>query len=713
MRIKRTICWLPDQCREAERFLLKTWMIASDVETIPYRKKNKHDLFVMTVNSYTGIDFNGSIQSFGFPFQQSKSPLSGAPTYIEDIYNTCVRINASGIPFTGHNFVYDLAWYLRYGMPVANWSYDSMIMFWSKWPELPKTLDFVSSILLDHYQYWKAGRKADDYIEYMNYGMSDTESTLLNTILLIQMMLEDDKMRKNFFRAFTRCLIGLSMSVKGMRVNEEKMAEFEVDLEAEAEKALSRVRYLVADSEFNPNSPKQKHYLIYGLMGAKKRNAKGKFVQRDSDASTGAVPLRSMRNDHPIFRRVANGILEAIEPAKQLSNVVGLKFLKSERHEAPRFYTAYDGVGTTTTRLSSRASAYGHGGNAQNIRKDYRPFAESDPDSVFLEVDFSASDDYYVAFESQEQKKIELCRSGKDIHATNALIFFTNWNYESIIEGKNAKDPKIVHPITGIRQITKKLVHGNHYLMAGLTLLMTAGREAIVAAAKEVGYGDAGLWPQNKLVKFCEGLETLFRNHYPRFKRGGADSWYTELRKEVIETGGFTTVFNYFQRFLGDPYDEATLRAVAASAGQANTAGRVNMALDELVLGIRQPGFRDGDVHDPGEPLMVTESIHGTSIRQQTHDSIGANLKLNHPGWREGVDRILRVMHRPVLCKGEVFSVGVEAEVSYRWGGKESIVIRSADDIEAWVKKFPRSELKRFDEEQKEKARAKLKLSAA
>lgn len=704
MKIRRLICWTATQCEEAEKWLKQCILIASDVETIPYRKKAKSKVFTMTVVSYTGLWADGTIRSFGFPFQTSKSAASGAPTHIESIYHTCRNINASGIPITGHNFVYDLAWFVRYDMPVANWAYDSMIMWWAKYPELPKTLDFVSSILLDHYQYWKAGRKSEDYIEYLHYGMTDTETTLFNTLFLIRMVIDDERMRRNYYRAFTRCLIGFSMSMKGMRVNEEKMGEFEETLTESADKALSKIQYLVADTEFNPNSPKQKHTLIYEMLGAKPRNQKGRFVKKISDASTGATALRAMRNDHPVFRRIANGIMEALEPAKQLSNVVGLAMLQGPRQSKPRFLTSYDGVGTTTTRYSSRASAYGHGGNAQNVRKDYRPFAEADDDSFLIEVDYSAADDVFVSFESQEPKKIELVRSGKDIHASNALIFFEDWTYDRIVDGKNAKDPKIVHPITGIRQITKKLVHGNHYLMAGLTLLMTAGREAIVSAAKELGYEDAGLWPQSKLVQFCEVLESKFRDHYPRFKRAGPDSWYGELKAEVAREGGFTTIFGYYQRFLGDPYDDATLRAIAATAGQANTAGRINMSLDELILGIRYPEFRDGPAPDSeDDTLVVTERDHGVSLRMQTHDSNLFNIRFTNPGWKEGVRRILHVMKRPIVCKGEEFRVGIEAEVSYRWGGKESKEIKSVEQIEEWLDSFPRSALKGFDEAQRAK----------
>lgn len=218
--------------------------------------------------------------------------------------------------------------------------------------------------------------------------------------------------------------------------------------------------------------------------------------------------------------------------------------------------------------------------------------------------------------------------------------------------------------------------------MAGVTLLMTAQREAIVAAALELGYADAGVWKQDKLVQFCNMLEERFRAHYPRLKRSGADSWYSEVRQELIKTGGVNTIFGYFQRFMGDPYDDTTLRAAAATKGQANTAGRINMVMDELLFGKRKLVFRDGFAPDMGDvTLTVSELSHGISMRMQTHDSLTFNVRHTHPKWREGVKNIFTVMSRPVICKGEEFRVNIEAEVSYAWAGNGITIKNNSDPI--------------------------------
>ena len=682
MKRYRTVCWTPRDCKNALETLSEATLIANDIETIPFNKK-KPAPFVMTVNAYSGLFNDGSVHSFAFPFQRGKSLLSGPPDAIESIYRTSALLNDLSIPKTYQNGVYDCAWHLYYGLPVRNYAYDTMSMWWSIYPDLPRRLDFISSILLDDYQYWKGDRKSEDFDEYLNYAMSDTESTLRNTVKLIQMLSANERSRINFFHAHMRCLTGLSMSAKGIAVDESVMTEIKGVLDEQAVKTLESLRYLVADPAFNPNSPAQKKFLIYELLGAPLRNQKGRHVKRITDASTGAIPLRSMRSDHPIFRRVAESLLAAQVPSKQISNVVGLARFPAGS-TGSRFLTSYDGVGTTTSRLSSRASAFGHGGNGQNVRKDYRRFGRAEVGHIYVEIDFSAADDVFVAYESGDEKKIELVLSGKDTHAQNASILFTNWTYEEVVDGKNRKDPAVVHPITGVRQITKKVVHGTHYLMAALTMYNNAGRDAIVAAALAAGFSDAKYWPQKKLVEFCDVLSHRFRNHYTRFmlEQDSADSWYRELRQEVIKTGGFTTPFRYFQSFSSDPKDDATLRAVAATAGQAGTAGRINMVMEELTHGFIPRYLRDGENPNYGDrPNLIGESLNGISMRQQTHDSGGFDLNPMHPNWISGLDGVIESFSRPIMIKGREVRVGIEIDVSIFWAGKETKHISKAEDL--------------------------------
>ena len=152
-----------------------------------------------------------------------------------------------------------------------------------------------------------------------------------------------------------------------------------------------------------------------------------------------------------------------------------------------------------------------------------------------------------------------------------------------------------------------------------------------------------------------------------------------------MHTGGFTTIFNYTQRFTADPNDQGTLRAIAATVGQANTAGRINMALDEFTYGIRTIKFRDGEAPDADEEsLPVSEDLNGVSTRFQTHDSLTFNVNPKHPDWQEGVRRIFHVLRRPVLCRGHVIHMGIEADCQIRWAHK-MVEVRNLAEVVSWV----------------------------
>lgn len=652
---------------EATDFFRESVFNSNDVETLP-------DKMLMNVNGFSGLHGKTSeIRTYVFPFYMAKNPTMGTPTDLLYYLKACKQINDFGVPTAYHNGPYDLFWLARYNMLPKNYAFDTMTGFWSIFPEYPKTLAFVSSILLDDHQYWKGDRKSDSWETYLLYNGKDCDRTLRCGLRLIDLIGREPAVARNFIDAHVRVINGVHMSLRGMRADLERRTEHGITLADDTEKRLARLRYLVADSEFNPNSPKQKSRLLYELLGARPRSAKGRFVKKIEDASTGAVAMRAMRSEHPVIGIVVNSIMETMEPAKQTSNLINMKVAHWEN--GPRFYTSYGGVGTTTTRFGSSRSPINVGGNAQNFRKTYRDWLVADADSFLLDIDFSAADDVFVSFESGDPRKIELFRSGRDTHSQNATLFFKNWTYDQVLAGKKAKDDRVVHPITGIRQITKKLSHGCNYLMAGLTLLMTAGREAIVAAAKEVGYSDAGLWNQERLAEFCVSRELLYREFYTRFKREGVDSWYSDLWREFLETGGFLTPFGYFQRFLASKSDKNVLRGLAATAGQAGTAGRINMAMDELIHGIIRPRFRDApNPHYGRTPRRVSVREHGIDLRLQSHDSLTFNVKFTHPNWQEGVAFIYESMGRPVVIRNklthelEEFAIGLESEVGFAWG---------------------------------------------
>lgn len=677
-----SICRTLEDCFAARDYLSGCRLIATDIETGLYPAQ-------ITCVGYTGVMPNGATHSFVIPFYDE---FADGGTFWDSADDHAVAwsvvrdINESAVPKTMHNGAYDCSYFIRDLAPARNYLLDSMILWWSLYMELPKSLDFVTSVLLDNYQYWKDDIKGDDQekIEsgagsmerYWRYCALDCYNTLWNTVYLNRLMQGNAAMQRNYTEAFMRMLSGMRMSLRGMKADFQRRDYWRDRLIEERDIATAEFRYLISDPEFNINSPAQKVSLLYDFMGLRPRNDRGRFVERDGEGkgkspSAGAIPLKMAKSEHPLFRYIIEHLESAMAPDKQLSNVFGKidpvtgKPSGGIQCYSGRFRTAFNAVGTETTRFSSKKSNFWDGGNAQNIRKQYRDWIVADDSHVILDIDYSQSDDVFVAYESEDPDKIAVVESGRDAHAVNGELFFGR-PYDWIVAGKKAGDDSVVHPIYGIRQLSKRIVHGTNFQMAAMTLYVTMGREAVVAAAELLGFPDAASWDQDRLVALCGQLMVKYRKKYRRLN---AKEWYADIAKALKDTGRITNAFGTTRQFLGDPSDNGTQREATAFIGQSDTAGNMNRVMYEIDWGYIPDSFRDGPNPDRhAKPLMMDYDSHGIAFHLQVHDNFVAQLNTKHPRWKEAALNLLHVMNRPVIIKGREVRIRAEAELGLRWG---------------------------------------------
>lgn len=670
-----SICRTTGDCFAAFEYLKTCRLISEDIETGNFPPQ-------VTCVGFSGFQPNGACHSFVIPFYDEFAEGGTFWDSVEDhaiAWSIVREINDLPVCKTMQNGAYDSSYFIRDAAPVRNWFLDSQIMWWCLYMELPKRLDFISSVLLDNHQYWKDDIKGDKIDEvgtrersmerYWRYNALDCYNTLFNTLYLLKLMSTSPAMQFNYRDAFMRMASGLAMSMRGVKADFDRREVHRVQLEMDRDRELSDLRYMLSDSEFNINSPAQKASLLYDFMGIRERNAKGRFVDQNKPktgtnaVSAGAIPLKMAKTEHPLFDRIITQMQNAMEPDKQISNVCNMKLYTD------RFRTSFGAVGTETTRFNSKGSNFWDGGNAQNIRKDYRDWLVADEHHILLDVDFSQSDDVFVAYESEDPDKIAVVESGKDAHAINGELFFGK-PYDWIVAGKKAKDPVIVHPTTGIRQISKRVVHGTNFQMAAMTLYVTMGRESVVAAAIMLGFEDAGQWDQDRLVQLCGQLMAKYRKRYRRLNK---NEWYADILKE-LRTGSITNAFGITRKFLGDPNDNGTQREATGFIGQSDTAGNMNRVMYEIDHGYIPKRFRDGPNPDANEtPLRMTKASHGFSFHIQCHDNFVAQLDTRHPLWKVAAHNLMQVMDRPIIIKGRTVRIKAEAEVGFRWGpGKDA-----------------------------------------
>ena len=290
----------------------------------------------------------------------------------------------------------------------------------------------------------------------------------------------------------------------------------------------------------------------------------------------------------------------------------------------------------------------------------------ADEGKILLDVDYSQSDDVFIAYESQDPDKIAVVESGADSHAVNGELFF-GVSYDAIVAGKRAHDPIIVHPTTGIRQLAKRIVHGTNFQMAAMTLYVTMGREAVVEAARLLGNPDAYLLTQEQLINVCARLMGAYRKKY---KRLNTKEYYADIAAMLKKDRAITNCYGITRQFLGDWSDNGTQREATAFIGQSATAGNMNRVMYEIDHGFIPQQFRDGpNPHAREKPLQMSRESHGFAFHLQVHDNFVPQLDTRHPNWKEAAHNLLQVMNRPVIIHGRMVRVAAEAELGIRWGG--------------------------------------------
>lgn len=672
-----SICRTTQDCLAARDWLSGCQLISTDIETGLFPAQ-------ITCIGYTGLQADGRVRSFVFPFYDEYSQ-DGCFWESEDDHAIalmcCREINESPVLKVLQNGNYDASYFIRDNLGLNNWLLDTMLMWYALYMELPKALDFISSILLDVYQYWKddiKGQEEKDEIQgnmerYWRYNALDTYYTLFNCLYLLKLLNANPTMQFNYRDVWMRSVSALRMSMRGVKADFKRIAEHRESLTAEYEKSVERLRYLIDDPNFNVDSPAQKASLLYDVLGARRRNAKGRYVSDDEKASSGAIALKAIKTEHPIFKYVIDALEDSMEPNKQMGLITGRvdpetgKVKGGIKFFTDRFRTCYSPAGTTSTRFSSKSSNFWDGTNAQNIRASMRDFLVADPGCILMDVDYSQSDDVFVGYESNDRGKIEVIESGVDGHAVHGELFF-KMPYDTIVAGKRAGDPQIIHPIYGVRQLSKRVVHGTNFQMAAITLFMTMGRDATVAAMQLMGHKDAATWSQDQLINGCQVLMNAYRRKYPRLT---PREWYKEIADQLKSKGTLTNAFGITRRFMGDPTDNGTQREATGFIGQSDTAGNMNRSMYEIDHGYIPTHFRDGENPDRRDtPRKMDLDSHGFRFLLQTHDSFTAQLQLDHPRFEEAAHNLLYVMERPIIINGHRVRVKTEASFGLRWGKK-------------------------------------------
>ena len=603
---------------------------------------------------YTAVWLDGRWKSYVIPFinptKEGNCHWSSSEDEAE-VWKATEAINVNKFSrFIFHNGQYDGSYLVRYGVPTTNYLWDTMHMWHSLYCELPKSLKFVTSFANDYYRYWKdeigggedeSGSKDKSRIpltplgieRYWRYNALDTYNTMCCFIYQIVLFKQLGYAIKNYSTEFGLQMFYLGVGYRGFKTLKSRLDQIVHDKFIEEKKELNRLRYWLGEPAFNPNSSAHKADLFYSILGCKPVKIHGKLTK-----STDKVALGQLQYQHPLIKKFVDQLHKITVPNKFITDFSDCKL------DNGRMLYSLNASGTNTSRASSSNSPFWIGRNMQNISPVVRESMVADDGYILFDVDYSQSDNYFVAYESEDEKCMEVVMDPRDTHCIHTAFFFKK-SYEEVYNDPNKK----AH--SSLRSVTKKIVHGCNYSMQGRTMFLNIcaeiGKEALYNAAEALGYQEPWSLPDTTLVEICDKLRKSYFELYPHLA-----TWDSRLVNECRENGGvLTTAFGFTRRFFGNYVsDLAIQRTMSSLKGQGGTGGNINRAMYQYYYG-------RGD----GRPSLYSQ---GLRIQLQVHDSLVGEVPV---GKMYLLDELMDIMEQPITIKGREMHVPVECDVGFTW----------------------------------------------
>ncbi len=255
----------------------------------------------------------------------------------------------TSVNFIAQNAQYDMIYLAdKWGVEVPNLWLDTMIAFHCVYPELPKGLDFLSSIYT-HRPYHKDDAHNNPGPDGMwHYNCLDTVVTWEAAMAIHKELEEFGTL--DFYNNYSHKLITplIKMQRHGLKIDVDYRAKLDAKLEADIIRLQAKVDEAVGHP-LNVNSPLQMKNFLYKELGLPEQTKrKTGSVTADEDA------LAKLAKQFP------NPLFEIILEIRHIRKVLST-YVRATLDEDNRMRTSYVITGTTTGRLASRTSIYGTG----------------------------------------------------------------------------------------------------------------------------------------------------------------------------------------------------------------------------------------------------------------------------------------------------------------------------------------------------------------
>jgi uracil-DNA glycosylase family 4 len=473
----------------------------------------------------------------------------------------------------------------EFGIYISNHHMDTMHAWHVVYPELPKSLSFLCSILTNYANYWTDRDNQND-MSHWRYNAMDGVVTL-DVSYKIEDEMKDAGLSDFYFNHVHPLAFALSdASREGVLIDKKARDELVVRTKEKIESVGVEVNDL-AGREINPNSTKQVQALLYDEF---------KFpvmYNKDRRPTTEETALRKLEKRYP-SEMILTKIIEYRKHYKLVST-----FLDVKTDEDGRMRTSYNASGTENGRISSSQSLWGTGMNLQNIPvgksrgvENIRNIFVAGEGNVFVKGDLSQAETRVVAhilYRIGDSTLYDLYRDPDfDIHT---------WMASFIFEKDESEISK--HE----REVGKLANHSGNYC---------AG---------------PGVLQKKALKDGLEGIDYRMAQRILEVRHGaipGLRKWWADVERKLRQTRVLTTCLGRRRIFFGRLDDNSVIRDAVAFEPQSTVGDVCNTIFRRLHVKFRElntPATPILQVHDE-VVVECASSMEGDVVKEKRKASI-------------------------------------------------------------------------------------------
>lgn len=342
-------------------------------------------------------------------------------------------LSMSGMKIIGQNFKFDLVKLLKAcGMRVNEFWLDTGLLMHTLYPELPKSLGFMTSIFTEEPYYKDEGKefniKKDDIKKFFTYNARDAAVTYEVAFALAQEAKElevpgFENYFQNYFLDYMMQLPELYIDIEdeGLLLDKPRQKELIKEYTAKIKVKEKRLYELVG-WEINIRSNPQLSALLYKDL---------KFPKR---AGANVDTLVALQANHTKPGDPRREIIDLILDLRGMYKSLGTYF-KARADYDGYMRTSYNIAGTETGRSSTKilkaplrphkmGLAFQTMTKHGDIGAELRSMFVAEPGYVLLEVDLSQAEARIVALLGKSQETLDLFNSGADIHKLTSTWVF-------------------------------------------------------------------------------------------------------------------------------------------------------------------------------------------------------------------------------------------------------------------------------------------------